>query len=290
MSEHLVGRLAGHAVGEAETELLVLVAGGDELVGVRLDADRHPDHDGGDDAQLAGDGIDPDDLVEGVQHDAADAIFESAPDFSAGFVVAVQGDSLTGEAGPGGYGEFAPGADVEVQALLGNPAGDLGAQEGLAGVIDIGAPGEAVGEGVPEGAGPGAEIGLIQHIGGRAEFACERDDVDAADDKAAGAVTAYGLGPQLRQQLHDVPRIGQPDGWPAIAFGVEGAGLVCAHGYILSGAETPSSPRPFARTTRVASLSQRRVRCRSVTGSSALSGRTRQVSYHLWKCAARSSR
>src|SRR5690606_12958422 len=92
-------------------------------------------------------------------------------------------------------------------------------------------------------------------------------------------------GPQLGEQGVDVLGVGQIERWPPITLGVEGTGLVCAHRgapYIRSGAETPRSPRPLARTWPVASLSHSRVRCRSVTGSSALTGRTRQVSYHLW--------
>ena len=41
---HGLGGVARRAAREREAELLVLVRGGDELVGVRLDADRHPDH------------------------------------------------------------------------------------------------------------------------------------------------------------------------------------------------------------------------------------------------------
>ena len=47
--EHAVGERSaaaasnGGAAGQREAELLVLVGGRDELVGVRLDADRDPD-------------------------------------------------------------------------------------------------------------------------------------------------------------------------------------------------------------------------------------------------------
>ena len=43
-ARHPADRLGGVPAGEREAELLVLVRGGDELVGVRLDADGDPDH------------------------------------------------------------------------------------------------------------------------------------------------------------------------------------------------------------------------------------------------------
>ncbi|CPU67968.1 Uncharacterised protein [Mycobacteroides abscessus] len=56
-----------------------------------------------------------------------------------------------------------------------------------------------------------------------------------------------------------------------------------ARAHMRSGALTPSSPRPLARTWRTASLSHRRVRCVSVTSSSGY-GRTRCdfCWYHVW--------
>ena len=67
-------RLGGLAAGEREAELLVLVGGRDELVGVRLDADGDADHDRRADAELGGDGGEPVDLLERVDDDPAHAV------------------------------------------------------------------------------------------------------------------------------------------------------------------------------------------------------------------------
>ena len=53
------------------------------------------------------------------------------------------------------------------------------------------------------------------------------------------------------------------------------------HRHILSGALTPSRNNPFRKTWPAASLSHKRVRCTSVTGSSPI-GVTRQLSYQRW--------
>ena len=121
-----------------EAELLVLVAGGDELVGVRLDADGHPDHDRRDDAELGGHRGDPVDLVEGVDHDAADPVGR-APRGSRRWSCCCRAS----RSAPAGNlraprdGQLAAGADVEVQALVGDPARDGRAEEGLARVEDV---------------------------------------------------------------------------------------------------------------------------------------------------------
>ena len=72
--EHAADRLDGVAAGDREAELLVLVRGGDVLVGVRLDADGHPDHHrAARPAGSRGERGEPVDLVEGVDDDPADA-------------------------------------------------------------------------------------------------------------------------------------------------------------------------------------------------------------------------
>ena len=60
-----------------------------------------------------------------------------------------------------------------------------------------------------------------------------------------------------------------------------GVGPGRAVGHMRSGAETPSSARPFRSTCATASFSTRRVRCTSSTGSPA-TGITRQLSYQRW--------
>src|SRR5436190_2158306 len=58
-----VDRGPGGAAGERETELLVLVRGGDVLVRVRLDPDGDPDHDARPRSRLPGDPAEPVDLL-----------------------------------------------------------------------------------------------------------------------------------------------------------------------------------------------------------------------------------
>ena len=76
-----------------------------------------------------------------------------------GLVVAVEADPGRVEAGPQRDGQLAAGADVEAEPLLGDPAGDRGAEERLAGVEDV-----VRRERVAEGPGPGPEVGLVEDV------------------------------------------------------------------------------------------------------------------------------
>lgn len=178
---------------EREAELLVLVGGGDELVGVRLDADRHPDLHRLADAQLVGDVRDADDLLEGVEHDPPDARLDGPADLGGGLVVAVEGDPGGRHPGVQRGGQLAAGADVEVEPLLVQPADDGAGEERLARVEDVG-----VGpEGVAPGAATGPEVGLVQEEGGGAELLGEAGDRQAADGQHAVLVAADGTRPDL---------------------------------------------------------------------------------------------
>ena len=78
-----------------------------------------------------------------------------------------------GDAGAGRDGKFPAGGGVQAEAFLLHPPDDCGAQEGLAGVVDVHSPAdvrEGVVEGVLEGTGPGAEVGLAHHEQRRAEL------------------------------------------------------------------------------------------------------------------------
>ena len=82
-------------------------------------------------------------------------------------VVAVQRDPLGGHPGGEGGGQLPAGADVEVEPLLVQPAHDGPGQERLAGVEDVG----VRPEGVPPGPAAGAEVVLVEEVGGRPELA-----------------------------------------------------------------------------------------------------------------------
>ena len=135
--EHAAYRGHRRAAGQRQAELLVLVGGGDELVGVRLDADgdahEHVLHDAG----RTGDRVEAFDLGHRVEHDVPDAGLDGRGQLVDGFVVAVQRDSLGREVGVQRDGEFAATADVQRQALLVDPARHLGAQERLGGVVHV---------------------------------------------------------------------------------------------------------------------------------------------------------
>ena len=71
--EHAPHRGHGRAAGQRQAELLVLVCGRDELVGVRLDADGDPHENVLNDAGRTGDRVEAFDLGHRVEHHVADA-------------------------------------------------------------------------------------------------------------------------------------------------------------------------------------------------------------------------
>ena len=261
------------AAGDREPELLVLVGGGDVLVRVRLDAGGHPHHHLDGAAEVLGDLGEPLDLGEAVEDDPAHARVHGTAQLGVRLVVAVVADPARVEAGAQGDGELARGAHVEAEALLGDPLRDRRAQERLAGVEDV-----ERGERVAERPGPGPQVHLVEHVRRGVELGDQVGHRHPAD----GQVTVDLVrrrGPQARHQLVGVVRLAQPGGALEGAVGVRPSGFVGGHrgDYIRSGAETPSRPRPLARTVRVAATSSSRARCRSV-GSSSPIGSTRQLS------------
>ena len=136
-SEHRADRLSSSAARQREAELLVLLAGLDVLVGVRLDARRHADVDPLAHAVALGDRCQALDLDGAVDDETADAGADPALELGDALVVAVEQQPLGGEACLQRDGQLAAGAHVERQALLGDPAGDRRAEERLAGVVDV---------------------------------------------------------------------------------------------------------------------------------------------------------
>ena len=132
---------SGVARGEREAELLVLVRGRDELVGVRLDADGHPDHHRGARPQLAGE-VRPAGRSRRRSRRRSGRRPRSRPGVElARSTCCCRGRRSAAGSKPGAQRdrELAAGADVEAQALLGDPARDRRAEERLAGVEDVGA-------------------------------------------------------------------------------------------------------------------------------------------------------
>jgi hypothetical protein len=154
--EHGLGRRAGD---DGEPELLVLLAGRDELVGVRLDAGRDAHHDPLPHAGLGSDPAQPLDLDEAVDHDAADPDLDRAAELVDRLVVAVELQPLRRELRPQCDGQLAAGAYVQTQSLFGDPSGDRRTQECLARVVDVG-----VGERRVPGPGAAAQVVLVEEV------------------------------------------------------------------------------------------------------------------------------
>ena len=281
---------AGGVRGEGEAELLVLVGGGDELVGLGVHPGGHPDHHRRGDSQLPGDPLDQQQLRHGVGDDAAHPGLQSLPDLLGGLVVPVQGDA--GGLHPGGQpqGQLAPGGRVQVQPLLAGPAHDGGAQEGLAGVVDADLRpvlGEGLGEGRAEGRGAGAEDLLGLHVQRGAEALGERTGAVPVQGQLPVGAAPEGVRPDhrvqgrrargrcVRARCIRARRVRLRGG----RGGDARVGLPGHH--MRSGVDTPSRPSPLARTWAVASFRARRVRCTSETSSSPW-GTTRQESYQRW--------
>lgn len=267
--------LGGLPAGERDAELLVLVGGGDELVGVGLHADGDPDLDLLPLAQGLGDVRDPHDLLEGVEHDPPDAGLHGAGDLRDGLVVPVEGDALGSHPGGERGGKLSPGTDIEIQPFFLQPPHDGTREERLPRVEHIG-----VG---PEGGAPGArprpEVGLVHDVRGRAELLGEPGHGDPADGDDAVLAAADGLRPDLVVEdvevggRRGVVPLGQdvgvtgPGGMGGTAHDGGSQTLCLSPGDICSrfpqrcsGASMPSRDRPPASTVPAASASASRAR------------------------------
>ena len=134
--DHPADRLVGGARGEREAELLVVVRGRHELMRVRLDPGGYPDEDARPDPGRLRVVGKPGDLLKGVDHDVPDASGHRLLDLGGQLVVAVQGDQRRVNAGRQRHREFAAGADVHAEALLGDPAEHGAGAERLGRVVD----------------------------------------------------------------------------------------------------------------------------------------------------------
>src|SRR5699024_4564868 len=117
------------SVGQGQAELLVFVGGGDEVVGVCLDAHGHSQHDRGQDSPGPGDRVEPVDLVEAVDEDPPDPVVEGVFEFGDRLVVPVQAHPVAGDPGGASDHHLPQRAGVEAETGLVHPAGHRGAQE-----------------------------------------------------------------------------------------------------------------------------------------------------------------
>src|SRR5205823_14610873 len=124
-------------------------------------------------------------------------------------------------------------------------------------------------EGLGEVAAAGTEVRLVGEVRRGAVLGRQIADVHSGQYQRARGVAGQAARPHPAVQSGQIGR-GAEDGAGRLGdVGVQRAGFVGAHGtYIRSGAETPSSPRALASTTRVAAHSHSRAVVRSLAGSS----------------------
>ena len=308
--------LQGHA------ELLVLVRGRNGLVGRGMhaggDANQHRNRGvrllalshtlGG---KLCVHVLNELELVHRISHHAAQAVTDCAGNLSLRLVVAVQGDALAGHATAQSQRQLATGCGIQAQALLGRPTRHRGRQERFTGVVDAHlrtVRRESLLKSGAVGAGASAEGRLRENVLRSFVLSHQIADGHAINAELALLIAGEGISPDVSGQGLGVLGVGEPFG------GVEGAGfahrvsflaifagirstpapVIRGRGlkreyYMRSGALTPSRFRPLASTCCAALFSSRRVRCRSVTSSSAL-GATRETPYQLWYAEASCSR
>jgi hypothetical protein len=213
------------------------------------------------------------DLGDRVDHHVADAGLDGVGEFVDGFIVAVQGDPLGRESGVQGDCQFAAGGDVERETLLGDPPGDLTAEEGLGGIVHIGATPERGGH----VAAAAAEVVLVDDEERGAVLRGQFGYCNARHQDLSVVAAKNVARPHIRRQrqrgvgaLRSRREVGVVD-----LLGMPGTGRVDVH--IRSGAVTPRIAKPFPITCRVASHNASRARFRSPDCSSPC-GRTRQES------------
>ena len=242
-------------------------------MGVRLDADRDPDQHVLHGSDLLRHRVQPGDLQQGVHHHRTHPGRDTGPELGEGLVVAVQSDPIRGEPSVQGHGQLAPGADVQGEALLGHPAGDLDGEERLRRVVHVLRRAEGSGH-LP--AAP-AEVVLVDDeqrgaVGGRELAHVHPGQGDHAVLAPAGAAR-----PHLDRQLG---HRGGRRGAVGTVLGRGHVGVPWTRGvrpHIRSGALTPSRASPVARTCRVAAHRARRAEF-SGAGFSSPGGSTRQES------------
>jgi hypothetical protein len=183
---------------EREAELLVLVGRGQEVVRLGVHAAVDPDQHGLRAAAALDDRREPLDLDETVDDDRPDPDLDRALELGDRLVVAVEAETRGIGARRERHGELAAGAHVDREPLFGDPPHHLGAEEGLAGVVDPrlhavqrrrGA--ERI-ERPPRG---GAHLVLVQDVQGGSEALTERRGGDAAERQDSRIVAAGRGGP-----------------------------------------------------------------------------------------------
>ena len=250
--------------GQPETEFRIVLAGLDELVGVDLDPGGDPGQHLGTARGRGHQALEPVDLVERVDDDAAHAHLEGGGELGIGLVAPVQDQPIGRHPGGQGDMELATGRHVEAHPLFVGEPGHGHTQERFGGVR------HTVPPRLDSLAAHGPEMCLVVDEQRRAELLGQAGQVDTADAQAAGRVD---LGCHREQAAGD--RTGG-----ICDRGIRGnrTGPIDARrrfgGHIASGADTPSSPRPMDNPIRVPSTSHRRAWANPGSTSSARIGQS----------------
>ena len=178
-------RSLGVARGDGEAELGIEHARRRLGVGVRIDAGRKAQEHGLARAAFPRQPVEQGQLVEVVHGHAAHAFVEGGGQLGGALVVAVEGEAVGGEAGGAGHGQLAAADHVHAQPLLRDDGGEGQAEPGL-GRVEHGDVGPARAEFAAERACGFAEIGLVEHVEGRAVLLRQRAQVAAAEGQPSG--------------------------------------------------------------------------------------------------------
>ena len=201
---------------EREAELLVLVRGREEVVGLgvhaAVDAQQH-----GLRARRARSTI----ARAARSRSRLSMTIEPMPtvdgplELGDALVVAVEAEARGVGARGEGDGELAAGADVDGEALLGHPADDLGAT-GTPCRRSRRAPARRAARPRPEGVEGArrvrAHLVLVDHVERRAESLAQRGGGDAAMRRTPSSSRAAACGPDARRERVRVVRHGEPRG------------------------------------------------------------------------------
>ena len=231
------------------------------------------------------------DLVEGVDDDPADAVRRAPRSISAIDLLLPCSRSARREARPASATASSPPVQTSRRSPSSrDPARDLGAEERLAGVVDVGAAAE-VGEGLVEGrrnaARPSTEVVLVDDVGRRAELRGEVADVDAADRQRAVGAASTSTAHSGRHQRVDVLRRAQP-GRAAVAARRAGRRPRARALHPLRGADAEQAQAVGQH--HAGGVVEPQPGAVQVGDLLVAPGSTRQSSYHLWYAPARSSR
>ncbi|MNY02303.1 hypothetical protein D3C86_1348720 [compost metagenome] len=163
--DHVPQRLV-ELVRQVEAELGVHVPRPDVLVGVGLHARRDAQEQLRGDAQFLSDGAELVQLVQVVDHEAADPLFEGQADLFGALVVALEVNALGRDPRLEGREELAARDHLRGEALVVQEAIDRHVAKGLAREEDLGRPGVVGLEGVEVGARRGPQRVLVHHVEG----------------------------------------------------------------------------------------------------------------------------